>query len=150
MMYHTQSRMTHVFYSRLSEWFTAATMLVVGYILFTNSDLMATVAKRSDAYKFMLSFAEQKTWAVICIYGGIARLIVLGINGAWRKSPHLRGIASFLFCFVWYHITVSFYEVYGLAFGMAFMILLLEFFNLIRCFGDARVADVVYGVKGTK
>lgn len=136
---HIRDNFEKAFFPRLSEWWAAALLMGVGWMLGSNPDLMDN--QMTHAYDLMLMIAEQQKWAIIMKLFATARLFVLLINGAWRRSPHLRALCAILSCFFWTQIALSFAPIFGFAFMFAAGILALDFVNTIRAARDARTVD---------
>jgi hypothetical protein len=75
---------------------------------------------------------------------GLVRLMILLINGAWRRSPHGRAVTAFLCCFFWTQIVLSFAPTFGFAFVMACGWLGADVINVMRAMRDARTVDEAY------
>lgn len=136
---HIRDNFAAAFFPRLSEWACASAVFGVGVVLDINSDLMATT--HSSAYVLMLSIASQTAWAKAMVIFGLCRLLVLLVNGAWRRSPHLRSIMAILSCFPLYTIAMSFMPIFGIAMVFAWVILGMDVINAVRAAGDARIVD---------
>ena len=136
---HIRDNFAAAFYPRLSEWACALAIFGIGIVLHVNADLMATA--RTSAYGLMLSIAYQSTWAATMIVFGFLRLGVLLINGAWRRSPHLRSIMAILSCFPLYTIAMSVMPVFGMLMVFAWIFVGMDVFNAVRAAGDAKTVD---------
>lgn len=136
---------TEAFFPRRSEWGGAALLMLGGWVLYANPDLMETSHGR--AFDLMKATFHQDTWMRLLIVFGFLRLSVLAINGAWRRSPHLRALSAFLSCFFWWHIMLSYYASFGLAWAAYAVFLALEFSNMIVAARDARTVDDKLAVK---
>lgn len=129
------------FLPRVSEWSAAATMFAIGMMLKSKMGLMTT---EFEGYRFLLQLFSQDTWAMLFLVGGTVRLIILGINGSWSRSPHARWIAAFLSCFLWSQVCMSFGptgRVAGFGFIFALNMWIMDFVNVIRAVRDARYVD---------
>lgn len=143
---HIRDNFAAAFFPRWAEWVSAGVTALAGIVLRVNEDLMANA--KTGAYDFMLSIAEQQTWATILILFAVARLTVLLINGAWRRSPYVRALMAFLACFLWTASVTSMSAVFGLAFAYATGFLVLDFGNMYRAARDARTVDEGLGNAG--
>lgn len=127
------------FFPRRSEWGAAGALFALGWMLSANPELMAS--GKSNAYDLLLSIASQHTWSKIMIVFGGLRLLILLINGWWRRSPHLRALSAFLSCFFWTQIVLSFASTFGFAFILACGWLAMDFVTIIGAMRDARTVD---------
>ena len=143
---HISQNFAKAFFPRRSEWAAAAVLLALGWMLSVHADLMADAD--SDGYKMMLMIAPQSVWSTVLIMFASARLLVLLINGTWRRSPHARGITAFLSCFFWTQIALSFAPTFGFAFILACGWLGTEMSNILYAFRDARTIDHTFAEQG--
>lgn len=130
------------FFPRWAEWVAAGTIFMLGWMLSVNDNLMAT--STGKGYHLMLEIASQPTWAVALAIFGLMRLLVLLINGLWRRSPWARAISAVFSCFFWTQITLSFAPIFGFAFILAGGFLLMDLVNIVRAMRDARTVDDAY------
>lgn len=107
------------FQTRYAEWATATGMALFGFLLIGNQR-----AFDQPFYATLKSiFGTADTLGWLAFLFGVARLIVLFINGAWKRTPLLRmigcicGVMLFSFLLVstltleWVTPTVSFWAV---------------------------------------
>lgn len=149
---HIRDNFAAAFFPRLAEWVAAGVLLALGLMLSFNADLMAKAmaAGEGGGYAFLLTIAGQGVWATTLTVFGTARMLILLINGAWRKSPVARAVTAFLSCFFWTQIVLSFQPTFGFAFVMACGWLLTDIVNIMRAARDARtVNDVLARGKGS-
>jgi hypothetical protein len=139
---HIRNNFANAFFPRLSEWWAASLLMWLGFVLSANPDLMAS--SKTSAYQMMLMIGDQDTWSWVMRAFAATRLFVLLINGALRRSPHLRAAGAVITCFFWMQITLSVAPTFGLLFGLAVGVLILDFANFIRAMRDARVVDYTY------
>ena len=139
---HIRDNFANAFFPRLSEWYCASMLMGLGFILSGNPELMSS--SKTSAYQLLLMIATQETWSTVMKVFATVRLLILLINGAWARSPHLRSISAFMTCFFWTQIALSFLPIMGLGFGMAAGHLVLDFANSIRAARDARIIDHAY------
>jgi len=130
------------FPGRASEWALGLMLFNWSVVLTANPDLFAE-RPACDAFAAIM---EQSAWALLCLTVGGTRLIVLAINGAWRRSPHLRALCAFASCFFWFQITVGLAQSDSLGTGMAIypVLILLDAFNAIRTMGEAGLSDAIH------
>jgi hypothetical protein len=143
---HIRSNFAAAFFPRMSEWAASVAVFCVGLILSANPSLMASTTTK--AYGMMLLIASQPTWASALMLFGGARLLVLAINGAWRRSPHARTVMAVLSCFPLYTIAMSFLPTRDIAMVLAFVILGMDVVNAVRAAGDARTIDYAHAMRG--
>ena len=148
LLSHVRDNFAEAFYPRLSEWWAAGLLLAMGWVLSANPDLM--FGAKTQVYETMLMIAPQEGWAAIMKVFAAGRLITLLINGAWRRSPHLRALGAFLSSFFWMQITLSSASTFGLVFVFAAGVLTLDFLNMIRATRDARTVDYARAKGGPK
>lgn len=139
---HLRRSLSETFQARASEWALAIVIFNWALVLFLNEDLFATGA----SYTAMDDLLSQPAWAWLCLAIGGGRIAVLAINGAWRRSPHLRALTAFLSCFFWMQATLGFLESGTGSTGLAVypVLLLLDSYNVIRAMGEAGLADDHY------
>lgn len=138
LLVHIRQNFAAAFFHRSAEWYAAGMLSTLGWVLLVNEGLMTP---DKPGYKLMLQVADQITWGWLMIAFGIVRLTILLINGAWRRSPHARGVAALLTMIFWYQISVSFYPVFGYVFVFASGLLALDAVNLVHAFRNARLVD---------
>ncbi len=78
---------TDHFPARRLEWICAAIIAAVGLRLLDPAETFS-----QPSFTELARWAGEGTWGTIMFATGVARLIVLAYNGAWRPSPELRGI----------------------------------------------------------
>ena len=140
---HIRASFVEAFFPRWAEWIAAIVLLALGGMLHVNDTLMsgAVAAGNGRGYRLMLDIADQPTWSAILILFGIARLVILLINGAWRRSPWARAGSAFLACFFWSLIALSFAPTAGYAFILGAGWLVTDMVNIMRAMRDARTVD---------
>ena len=127
---------------RSSEWGLAAMLFLWGVVLLLDPGIFA----RSCAYHGMDDLLSQRGWAMLCLMTGWLRLVMLGVNGLWRRSPHLRAIGAFVGSVFWFQITMSFIQSDTVSTGLAVypVLFLLDAYNVFRAVNDAGQADKFY------
>ncbi len=136
---HFRHSFAAAFFPRLPEWAGAFVIFALGWMLSANPDRMTTGS--GQGYRLMLSVAEQQTWSMVLVAFGLARLVILLINGAWRRSPWARALMAFASCFFWTQIVLSFAPTFGFAFILACGWLGMDLINVTRAMRDARTVD---------
>lgn len=142
---HIRDNFAAAFFPRWAEWLAAGVLLGIGMMLTTNDDLMASALASGSGrgYALLLEIAPQSVWALTMTMFGIIRIIILLINGAWRRSPVARAVTAFLSCFFWTQIVLSFQPTFGFAFMMGLGWLVGDMVNIMRAARDARTVNDV-------
>ena len=128
---------TNHFKLRVAEWFATALLLQFGLILYGPEQ----VFPNSPNLAVMAQWASEQTWGAICLGVGGVHLAALTVNGTFpgfRFSPHIRAVASFLACFLWFQITLAIFMsgIGGTGLGTYRLVLALEIWNVVRACVD--------------
>ncbi|VVT14956.1 hypothetical protein [Hoeflea sp. EC-HK425] len=136
---HVSRSFRKTFAVRASEWALAIMLVNWSLVLFANPELFAD----RESYAPLQDIMRQETWALVCFAAGAGRLIVLMINGAWRRSPHLRAAGAFIACFFWSQITLGFAqsEIWGTGMAIYPVLFALDAYNVFRAITDAAIID---------
>lgn len=139
---HLTRSFRETFPARASEWALSAMLFNWFLVLSLNADLFVT----GSSYPALAAIAEQSTWALLCMVCGGGRLIILAINGAWRRSPHMRAFGAFVSCLFWFEITIGMAQSGQWSTGLAIypVLLLLDSWNVIRAMGEASISDATH------
>lgn len=132
-------KLTKTFPIRVTEWLLAGIMFSWSIACWN----LAPTDWASPLYSGLSRLAAQNTWAFLAFWIGVARLVALTINGAWRPSPHLRAAGAFLACFMWLQISLGMMIADVRATGVAIYpwLLLADIYNVFRASHDARLSD---------
>ncbi|MDI1266808.1 MAG: hypothetical protein PS018_26445 [bacterium] len=135
---HITTSFRETFHARASEWALAAVLFNWGLVLSLNMTLF-----EGASYAELAALAPQVAWAWLCLLFGAFRLAVLAINGAWRRSPHIRSACAFVACFVWFQISMGLLQSGTWSTGLAVypVLFFLDIFNVIRAIGEAGRSD---------
>lgn len=138
MIYLRHTGITDNLNIRLAEWGLGLMLLLWGAILVSPDDTFSR-----PAFTMMARIASENVWGVVLTLLGTTRIVVLLINGAWRRSPHLRAATAFLSCFVWTQIALSIWEsgIFATALAVYPVLLLMDIYVVIRAAGEARLSD---------
>lgn len=139
---HIFSSLRETFPARASEWALATMLFGWAVVLSSNPDLFS----ETRSFAGLAQFADQKVWAWMCLFAGGGRLMFLAINGAWRRTPHLRALTALITCFFWFQITAGLLWAESSSTGLAIypVLFFLDAFNVIRAMGDAGSADRIH------
>lgn len=127
------------FYARANEWFMAAMTLGLAVAMMLQPDLFSS----NPVFIVLGSWAPQDGWEAGLLGVALMRFGALVINGAWRRTPHLRGLSAFLTMFLWWLLSVSAFQSETSNLGVAIypLFLFADGFNVFRAMGDAGAAD---------
>lgn len=91
---------------RRSEWGLALIMMCAWGVnlLFNPTHTFST-----PAFSVMREIAPEWAWGIACLVVGAARLIVLIINGRWKKCSHARMICAAVSTFLWVGMFLGFF-----------------------------------------
>jgi hypothetical protein len=136
---HFTRSLRETFPARASEWALAVIMFNWYIVLHVNDDLFETGA----TYHALAGIMAQSTWATLCLIVGGGRLIVLAINGAWRRSPHTRAFCAFVSALFWFEISIGAFQggAYGTGLAVYPVLFILDTINVLRSTGEAGLSD---------
>lgn len=143
MINNRSGQMVVHFAPRASEWTTSV-------ILFLWSAIVLYTEGRAPQAIYAEMF-NLTAWAMIFGVVSAIRMIILYVNGALRRSPHLRSGFSFISCFAWFQITIYFFGAATLTTALAVypVLLILDFYNAYRIAVEARITDESYNDAGS-
>lgn len=123
---------------RLSEWGLALVMLLVGSILLGPDELFSR-----PSFDLLARVASEDVWGWGTLAIGASRLVVLLINGAWRRSPHMRALTAFASVFVWTQFSLSLMASAQFTTGLAVypVFVLMDIYIVFRAAIEARMSD---------
>lgn len=139
ILVHSVKSLKTTFDARAAEWALAVAMLNLGLAFTYNTTLFTS----SSAWDALAAFASQETWALACTTLGGTRLLILMINGAWWRTPHLRALMAFLSCFIWWQLAHDLVPNFSLGFAIIPPVLVLDAYNAIRAASEAGVAQFI-------
>lgn len=123
---------------RKSEWICAVVLFCCSAVLLLNTTLF-----EREGYAAMARFAPQWIWQWALFAVGSVRLAVLGINGAYWRSPHWRAGLAFASCFAWWQITIGLVGNLGLGFVLAAGWIILDAFNFKQALTEAFASEAL-------
>lgn len=124
---------------RAMDWLLSAILFSWGFcLLFTDPRVW-----QMPTFSGLAQFADQATWAWGTLAVGLLRLCALFVNGAVRRSPHVRGFLAFASCFVWVQLSLglAWSDIAGPGLGIFPWLALADGFNTLRAAADASVSD---------
>jgi hypothetical protein len=132
------------FPARRSEWVLAGIMVAWGWILLKPEAVFS-----QPEWAQMAAMMDEATWGWLAISIGSFRLLALIINGTFartwygRWSPHVRALASFLTCFLWFQISFGLWASDAATTGLAVYpgLLVLDAMNIVAASKDAAGMD---------
>lgn len=133
------------FPARRSEWVLAGILVVWGSILIGPDETFSG----NRAWSQMVAIMPESSWGWFAICVGAFRLLALIINGTFsrtwygRWSPHVRALASFLTCFLWFQISFGLWNSDAATTGLAVYpgLLVLDAMNIVAATRDAASMD---------
>jgi hypothetical protein len=91
---------------RVAEWFMGGVLSAMGVGIL----LQPTIFTANPVFAEFPRVAGPPEWGLGLLVVGVCRLATLTINGAWRKSPHLRMVMAGLSMLVWYQMSALSWE----------------------------------------
>lgn len=138
---HITSSIKDTFPTRASEWALGSILLIWSFLMMIEPNLLGSSRLRS-----MLLIFDQDTWALVALIVGGGRLLILGVNGAWSRTPHLRAGAAFISCFFWSQLTFSIIQLDQIVTELAIfpVLFMLDMYNVFRASRDAGYSDRIH------
>ncbi len=134
---------------RVVDWLVACVVLTWGVVCLN----VGGETWYLPMYESLRLYASQAAWGWIAIALGSFRVMFLFINGAMRKSPHLRMIGAFLTAFMWLQLSFSMFQSeYNSIAATAIYpwLFLADIYNVYRAAQDAKLADYGAGLASGK
>lgn len=133
------------FPARRSEWVLAGIMVAWGWILLKPTSAFGA----HPSWAQMAAIMSEEAWGWLAVCVGSFRLLALIINGTFartwygRWSPHVRALASFLTCFIWFQISFGLWASDAATTGLAVYpgLLVLDAMNIVSASKDAAGMD---------
>lgn len=133
---HPWTSLKQTFPIRKSEWVMAFITVGLWLVFSINTELFT-----AKEYAGMARWASQPVWAWLMFVVGVGRVAILGINGAYWRSPHWRAGLTFLNCFVWYQLSVGLAQNVGVGMVVFPGLLALDVFNFRQAFLEAATSE---------
>ena len=89
-------RLHKTFRERATEWVQSAMVTMWGMIL-----LLSPGTFTHPFYQPLAGMLSEPVWGWLSFIVGVASLVVLFINGAWRRTPAFRMVFSFVRVVIW-------------------------------------------------
>jgi len=83
---------------------SAAMCLSIGLILLHPGETFA-ISRTYDAFA---SVGNEQEWGKVLMFSGVARIVALLINGAWRRTPIIRFAGSAIAVSLWANFAMLF------------------------------------------
>lgn len=124
---------------RITDWLLSAIMLSWGLTLIAVDPQVWAL----PTFSGLNWIASQLACAAVATVIGLARIAALIVNGAIRRSPHLRLIGAFLSIFIWVQLSlgVLYSELVGPGIAIFPWLAIADLFNVYRAAEDARASD---------
>jgi hypothetical protein len=124
---------------RITDWLLSAILFSWGLALFAVDPSVWALPTLNG----LSSIAPQIVWASAATVIGFARIIALFINGAMRRSPHLRLIGAGLTIFLWVQLSLGVLcsDMVGPGIAIFPWLAFADMFNVYRAATDARASD---------
>lgn len=134
-------RFRETFRERMPEWVVAVGMTTWGLTTLNSGDLFTT----SKFFHPLLLVMNQTEWGVMALTVGLARLLFLVINGAWRPSAHIRAVGCILGAMLWSNLLIATLSLEWLTptVAMPATLLFIDIISLWFAAGDAKLADLL-------
>ena len=111
----------------------------IGLVLMHPGDTFA-ISRSYDAFQ---AVGNEEAWGRFLMLIGVARIVALMINGAWRRTPVIRFIGSMVAAILWAQFALLFFNSGAPALSTGLGVYpWLFFFELIACFYI--VMDVIH------
>lgn len=129
----------HQFPIRITDWLLSAMLFSWGMTLFVIQPQVWDL----PLYEGLSDIAAQRTWAAIATVVGLTRLAALFVNGAVRRSPHLRAFGAGISTLIWLQISLSllFSTQPTAAAAIYPWLMFADMFNVYRAARDAGTSD---------
>jgi len=139
---HITTSIKETFPTRAAEWATGTILFNWCIVLTSNPDLFT----ESKSFVELARLMSQHSWAMLCGVVGGGRLLILVINGSWRRSPHLRAVAAFISSVFWFQISIGFFQAGTFGTGLAAypILFFLDVYNVFRSARDAGNSDRIH------
>lgn len=126
----------HSLNSKLPEWMSAMFTVGLGYSFLAPSERVAY----SPSFAVVVALFGATALGGLILAGGLCRLVLLGVNGAWHSSPIPRALAAACTSVLWGILFLGFYLSMGFSAPGTWFYLVLtvgDFLSVGRAMRDA-------------
>lgn len=125
---------------RFNEWVSSIALVAWGIGFLLNERLSLTLSY----FAKLDSFKSLTTLGIICVCIGLARVVLLFINGAWGLSPHFRVFGSIVSACTWTLMWTYFFNPSYIIPSLATIgtLVILDLYSLWYAAEEARYSDV--------
>lgn len=136
---HSIKSLQETFEVRASEWMLTGATLSLAIVFFANDGMF--VKESFSGLRQLIN--DRLVWAWLFLVVGTVRLVVLTVNGAYWRTPHLRALTAFLCSGVWFLMCVGFVRNGAVLAAMAPWIFLLDGYNVKRASKEAGKSEFI-------
>lgn len=131
------------FKKRFTEWLTGISASIWGLIALLEIKIFYT----SPLFSSMTQIMPGPFWAYMAFLAGILKCIFLIVNGAWRRSAHLRTFGSIITFTIWSFILVGYLKAGYVSPNAVLPLALMaaDIFSIWNSAAEAKRADIVNG-----
>ncbi len=125
---------------RVTDWLLGGILTTWGLVCLS----LPASSWELTTYAGLRPLASQMQWGIVALGIGFARMIALFVNGALRRTPHLRGVGAFLSVFIWLQLSFALFNTEIATIGIAIYpwLFLADIYNVYRASQDARDSDM--------
>lgn len=130
------SHLWHSLNDKQPEWASAWFTVGLGYSFFAPGHVVAY----SPSFAVVVAMFGAANLGYAILFGGLCRLVLLGVNGAWHSSPIPRAMAAGCTSLLWAVLFLGFYLSLGFSAPGTWFYLVLavgDFLNVGRAMRDA-------------
>lgn len=127
---------------RVTDWLLGGILTTWGMLCL----YLDPAAWELPIYSGLRAFASQQAWGSVALILGSMRMTALFVNGAVRRTPHVRGVGAFLSVLIWLQLSLAMFqaEVATVAVAIYPWLFVADIYNVYRASQDARDSDLRY------
>lgn len=124
---------------RVTDWLAAGILTSWGFCCLA----LPPQAWELPVHEGLARIAGQPVWGIAATGLGLVRMTALFINGAVRRTPHVRAIGAFLSAFLWLQLSFAMFMTSMPTISVAIYpwLFVADIYNVFRAAQDARIAD---------